>query len=99
LAGCVSSCLETIEVIDPFFQSVCSAANHGWGICSIRIDFQLGTNGGDANGFDIRREGLFQNEWQFAAREVSPCRISSCQDAADDERSVAYSDGKLTCAH
>jgi hypothetical protein len=48
-AGCASSCLETIEVIDPFFQSVCSAANRDWGICSIRIDFQLGTNGGDAN--------------------------------------------------
>lgn len=51
-AGRVSSCLETIEVIDPFFQSVRSVGDRDWGICSIRIDFQLGTNGGDANGFD-----------------------------------------------
>lgn len=58
-AGCASSCLETIEVIDPFFQPICLAADNDWGICSIRIDFQLGTNGDNANGFNLRREGLF----------------------------------------
>jgi hypothetical protein len=48
-AGRVSSCLETIEVIDPVFQPVRSLANCGWEDLPIRIDFQLGTNGGDAN--------------------------------------------------
>ena len=60
-AGGVSSCLETIEVIDPCFQSVRSVANRDWGICSIRIDFQLGTNGGDASGVIRTRQALNRN--------------------------------------
>jgi hypothetical protein len=30
----------------------------GWGICSTRIDFQLGTNGGDANSIALSMEAV-----------------------------------------
>lgn len=60
-----------------FSVRFCSAANHGQGICSIRIDFQLGTNGGDANGFAVTWEGPYRKklplperwgDWRFVER-------------------------------
>ena len=41
---------ETIEGVDPVFQHVFALGKVAGGICSARIDFQLGTNAADTNG-------------------------------------------------
>jgi hypothetical protein len=58
--GSVSSlCLETIEVVDPLLSTTFHVLNVGAeGICSTRIDFQLGTNGGNINRIGRTREAV-----------------------------------------
>jgi hypothetical protein len=58
--GSVSSlCLETIEVVDPLLSTTFHVLNVGAeGICSTRIDFQLGTNGGNINRIARTREAV-----------------------------------------
>jgi hypothetical protein len=50
----------------PFFSPL-SFDERGWGICSTRIDFQLGTNGGDANSVAVAMEALISNIVTFSA--------------------------------
>ena len=58
----------------------------GWGICSIRIDFQLGTNGGDANrvtgaaqalicNASVERHNAGQKRLQDIERKGWPCAL------------------------
>jgi hypothetical protein len=54
----------TIEVADPFLSTTFHAMNvFAEGICSTRIDFQLGTNGGNANGLLRTREAMDENNF------------------------------------
>ena len=54
----------TIEVADPVLSTTFHAMNvFAEGICSTRIDFQLGTNGGNTSGLWGTREALHANSF------------------------------------
>jgi hypothetical protein len=64
----------TIEVADPVLSTTFHAMNvFAEGICSTRIDFQLGTNGGNTNGLLRTREAMHAKV--FTARRVLRGRL------------------------
>jgi hypothetical protein len=52
-------------VVDPALSVEASQGRLTGGICSTRIDFQLGTNAADTNGFNLRKEVCQQKKVFF----------------------------------
>ena len=67
--------LETIEGVDPVYSACFRYLRGAGGICSARIDFQLGTNAVDTTGMNFKMEARKLKKMNEAsARDVSAPR-------------------------